>query len=51
MNYANNKHIPFTILAGSQEIEAQKVKLKNMETGDQDFLSFEEVVTKLKSVL
>ena len=49
MNYANAKHIPFVALAGETEMAAQKVTLKDMETGEQQLLSAEEVVAKLRS--
>ena len=44
MNYANKKEIPFVILAGDNEIEAQKFTLKNMETGEQQLLNTEELI-------
>ncbi|SHF66026.1 histidyl-tRNA synthetase [Mariniphaga anaerophila] len=43
MNYANRKDIPFVVLAGDNEIEAQKFTLKNMETGEQHLVSAEEL--------
>ena len=47
MNYANAKHIPFVVLAGESEIAQQKLTLKNMETGEQQMLSADEIVSKL----
>ena len=47
MSYANSKQIPFVVLAGESEMEAGKVTLKNMETGDQQMLSPDELITKL----
>ena len=44
MNYANRKQIPFVILAGDNEIKAQKKTKKNMETGEQQLLSAEELI-------
>jgi histidyl-tRNA synthetase len=44
MNYANKKEIPFVILAGDNEIETQKFTLKNMESGEQQLLSAEELI-------
>jgi len=49
MNYANRKDIPFVVLAGDNEIEAQKFTLKNMETGEQQLTSADELAEKLKS--
>lgn len=47
MTYANRKQIAFVILAGDNEIEAQKFTLKNMKTGDQQLLSSEELINVL----
>ena len=47
MSYANAKQIPFVALAGENEMQAGKVTLKNMETGEQQMLSLEELIAKL----
>ena len=47
MSYANAKQIPFVALAGENEMLASKITLKNMETGDQQMLSPEELIAKL----
>ncbi|MBN2261992.1 MAG: histidine--tRNA ligase, partial [Prolixibacteraceae bacterium] len=44
MNYANRKNIPFVVLAGENEIEAQKLTLKNMATGEQQLVTTDELV-------
>jgi len=44
MNYANKKQIPFVILAGESEIEANKFTLKNMESGEQQLVTSEELI-------
>ena len=48
MSYANAKQIPFVVLAGENEMNAGKVTLKNMETGDQSVLSEDELIERLK---
>ncbi len=48
MSYANAKLIPYVVLAGENEINAGKVTLKNMETGEQSLLSTEELIEKIK---
>ncbi len=48
MTYANNKNIPFVILVGETEIEEGVVSLKNMESGEQEKLTPDELVEKLK---
>ena len=44
MNYANKKEIPFVVLAGESEMQAQKFTLKYMETGEQKSVSAEELI-------
>ena len=48
MSYANAKDIPYVALAGENEIAAGKVTLKNMETGEQQMLSPEELINVLR---
>ena len=48
MSYANAKQIPFVVLAGESEMNEGKLTLKNMETGEQQLLSPEELVEALK---
>ena len=49
MAYANAKHIPFVALAGDNEIAAGKVTLKNMDTGEQQLLTPDELVAALNA--
>ena len=44
MAYANAKQIPFVALAGETEIAAGKLTLKNMETGEQQLLTPDELL-------
>ncbi len=44
MKYANSRHIPFVILAGSKEMEAEEFTLKNMTSGTQQTLDFEQLL-------
>ena len=48
MSYANAKQIPYVVLAGDNEIAAGKVTLKNMETGEQQLVSAEELITAIQ---
>ena len=47
MSYANAKQIPFVALAGENEMQAGQITLKNMETGEQQMLSPEDLIAKL----
>ncbi|HKJ07277.1 MAG TPA: histidine--tRNA ligase [Flavobacteriaceae bacterium] len=54
MNYANRRDIPFVILAGTSEMESNKYTLKNMQTGEQQLCSLQEIIEltqKLKTKL
>ncbi|MBQ4003598.1 MAG: histidine--tRNA ligase [Bacteroidaceae bacterium] len=44
MQYANQKQIPFVALAGETEMAEGKVTLKDMQTGQQQLLTAEEMV-------
>ena len=48
MTYANNKNIPYVAIVGSQEIETKKITLKNMTTGEQKKLDFDELIKEIK---
>ena len=47
MAYANVKQIPYVALAGENEMKEGKVTLKNMETGEQQLLSLEQILELL----
>lgn len=44
MSYANAKEIPFVVLAGEEEMAANKFTLKNMKTGEQVTLTSEALI-------
>ena len=48
LGWANNKAIPFIVMAGTEEIKGKKMMLKNMTSGEQELLTEEEVIKKLK---
>ena len=48
MSYANAKQIPYVALAGENEMNAGKITLKNMETGEQQLLTPEELIVAIK---
>ncbi len=48
MTYANRKNIPFVALAGEDEMKNNVVTLKNMETGEQDKLSVDRLIDRLR---
>lgn len=44
MNYANKRGIPFVVLVGSKEIEKNTFTVKNMQSGEQQECSLEELL-------
>ena len=48
MSYANSKGIPFVAMAGENEMNEGKLMLKNMETGEQQLVTIDELVLKIK---
>ena len=48
MTYADNNQIPYVAIVGDSEMEAGKMMLKNMASGEQQLLSVEEVINLLK---
>lgn len=49
--FADKKSIPFAVLVGSEEITAEKFTLKNLVSGDQSLVSFEELVNAVKEYM
>lgn len=47
--YADSINIPFVCVLGENEIAENKVTLKNMKSGEQEIVSREEIVDKLKA--
>lgn len=43
MAYADKRNIPFVVLAGEKELESQVYTLKNMTSGEQITLSFDDL--------
>ncbi|MGB0933721.1 MAG: histidine--tRNA ligase [Lishizhenia sp.] len=48
MKYANDRNVMFTAMVGSDEIAQNKIQLKHMTSGEQQLVSFEELVKELK---
>lgn len=47
MSYADNKCIPFAAIVGETEMNAGKVMLKNMKTGEQKLATMEDILESL----
>ena len=48
MGYANDNHIPYVAIIGETELEKSAVTLKCMETGEQEELTIQQIIDKLK---
>jgi histidyl-tRNA synthetase len=49
LKYADKKGIPYVVIAGPDEVKRNVVKLKNMETKNQEELSVEALIKKLQA--
>jgi histidyl-tRNA synthetase len=48
LTFANNKGIKYVVLVGSNEMESGKLTFKNMENGEQDNLTINELIALIK---
>ena len=48
LDFANKKEIPFTLVIGSEEMKSGLLSLKDMGRGEQEKLSIDQIVEKLK---
>lgn len=51
MKYANDKHIPFVSMIGSDELASGEVTIKNMESGEQFTVPLNQVIGRIRQVL
>jgi len=49
LGYADNKRIPFVAIVGENEMQEGKVTFKNMSTGEQQMISLDELIRRLKA--
>jgi histidyl-tRNA synthetase len=50
LGYADQKNIPFVLLVGSEEMASGKLKLRDMQTGEQDELYIDDIIAQLKDI-
>jgi len=43
MNYANKMNIPFVIILGEDEVKSNEIKLRNMDTGEEEKFSLQDI--------
>jgi histidyl-tRNA synthetase len=48
MNHANNRNIPFVVIVGDEEMSSHSFTLKNMISGEQENVSLETLIFKIK---
>lgn len=51
LGYANKKWIPYTIIAGDDELSKNEVQLKHMHTGDKEQIPLNNIVNHVQSLL
>ncbi len=49
MNHANNRNIPYVVIIGEEEINLNLVTLKHMISGEQEKISLETLIEKIKN--
>ena len=49
LQYANNNDIPYVIIIGENEVTSKLFTLKDMETGSQEKLGIDEIISKVSS--
>lgn len=49
LKYADRKGIPYVVIAGPDEVKRNVVKLKNMQTKEQEELTVDDVIAKLQA--
>ena len=47
-SYVDNLNIPYCIVIGQDEVDKKMYTLKNMATGEQEMLSIEDIISKIK---
>ena len=48
MEYANRRQIPYVVIIGSNELAEGKATVKNMATGEQNLVTFDEIAALIK---
>ena len=48
MEYANRRMIPYVVIIGSNELQERKATIKNMISGEQSSVAFDDVCNALK---
>ena len=48
MKYSNRLSIPYVCILGEDEEKENKVTLKNMESGEQELISIDEMISQIK---
>ncbi|MDD4430548.1 MAG: histidine--tRNA ligase [Bacteroidales bacterium] len=49
LSYADSKNIPFVLMAGADEMKQNKITLKNMQSGQQDMMSRQDLLRFFKT--
>ena len=49
MSYSNKKNSKYTAIIGEDELKTGKINLRNMSTGNQELLTIDELIKKIKN--
>ncbi|MBT3395475.1 histidine--tRNA ligase [archaeon] len=50
LDNANKSKVPYVIFVGEKELEQKKVKLRDMESGEEELLSVDDLIKKMKKL-
>ena len=48
LEYANSLGIPFVLFVGKKELQEGKLKLRDMKSGKEEMMNFDDIIKKIK---
>lgn len=48
MEYANRRAVPWVVIVGSDELASGRATVKNMVTGEQQAVAFDELINRIE---
>ena len=48
MEYANRRAVPWVVIVGSDELASGRATVKNMATGEQQAVAFDELINRIE---
>jgi len=51
LEYANSLGIPFVLFVGKKELQEGKLKLRDMKSGKEEMLGFDDATIRIKNII